>query len=376
MINEVIIHDHAGKGWLFFRQPKHIIEAYKAKDVLPALIRTEELVNQRGLYAAGFVSYEAAPGFDPALSVSRNGDFPLVWFGIYSQPEQGRLPPPEKYSGESYFNWRTTLAQNEYKSAIGRIKEYISNGDTYQVNFTYRLTSSFSGNLRPYFVKLMEMHDAPYGAFLDTEKWAVCSASPELFFRFDGDNLISRPMKGTAARGLTGDEDTKQMQWLYNSEKNRAENIMIVDMVRNDMGRIAQTGSVRVSRLWDIEKYQTLWQMTSTVEARAGVGLNKIFRALFPAASITGAPKARTMRIIKELETTPRRVYTGSIGFICPGRRAQFNVAIRTILVDKTKKQAEYGIGGGIVWDSKEKAEFAESQLKAQIIRGKIPAVI
>ena len=175
-------------------------------------------------------------------------------------------------------------------------------------------------------------------------------------------------MKGTAARGRTAAEDRANARWLYRSEKNRAENVMIVDMIRNDLGRIARTGSVRVPRLYAVEKYPTVWQMTSTVEARTTASLPEILRALFPCASITGAPKVKTMEIIAAIETTPRNIYTGAIGFFGPDRRARFNVAIRTTLIDKTASIAEYGVGGGIVWDSTVEEEYEECLTKAKII--------
>ncbi len=208
---------------------------------------------------------------------------------------------------------------------------------------------------------------------MNTEEWSACSASPELFFHLDGTDLISRPMKGTAPRGLMFQDDIKQAEWLYHSEKNRAENVMIVDMVRNDIGRIAHTGGIEVNDLFTVEKYPTVWQMTSTVRAKTKAGLCEILGSLFPPASITGAPKIRTMQIIEELETTPRRIYTGSIGFMSPHRKAQFNVAIRTVLIDKIKEKAEYGVGGGIVWDSTDTIEFDECQTKTRILTARMP---
>jgi len=175
-------------------------------------------------------------------------------------------------------------------------------------------------------------------------------------------------MKGTAPRGLTLSEDKIQKEWLYNSEKNRAENVMIVDMIRNDMGRIAITGSVEVPHLFDVERYPTVWQMTSTVSAESDASVCEIVCALFPCASITGAPKPHTTEIIAGLETTPRNIYTGCIGFIAPGRKAQFNVAIRTVLIDRKLMQAEYGVGGGIVWDSTSSEEYKECQVKALVL--------
>ncbi|HZM24639.1 MAG TPA: bifunctional anthranilate synthase component I family protein/class IV aminotransferase, partial [Anaerolineales bacterium] len=208
---------------------------------------------------------------------------------------------------------------------------------------------------------------------IDTGRYAICSASPELFFRLDGDTITCCPMKGTAKRGRTTIEDQGQSEWLKNSEKNRAENVMIVDMVRNDLGRIAEIGRVQVPELFTVERYPTLWQMTSTVTAETRSSLTEIFSALFPSASITGAPKVSTMRIISELETTPRRIYTGSIGYISQNRKAKFNVAIRTALIDREIQRAEYGVGGGIVWDSTSADEYTEALLKAQVLTEQFP---
>jgi para-aminobenzoate synthetase/4-amino-4-deoxychorismate lyase len=207
-----------------------------------------------------------------------------------------------------------------------------------------------------------------YAAFIETDDFAICSASPELFFELNGETIFSKPMKGTMKRGRTTKEDLHNLNWLRASEKNRAENVMIVDMLRNDLGKIAQSGSVHVPELFAIEKYSTLFQMTSTVQAKTNASVTKIFSALFPCASITGAPKVSTMKIIKELETSPRKIYTGSIGYISPNRQARFNVAIRTALIDKKNKTAEYGVGGGIVWDSEDKDEFEEALLKAKVL--------
>jgi para-aminobenzoate synthetase/4-amino-4-deoxychorismate lyase len=207
-----------------------------------------------------------------------------------------------------------------------------------------------------------------HAAYIDTGQYVICSASPELFFQLDGATITSRPMKGTTQRGRTTIEDNEQSEWLKNSEKNRAENVMIVDMIRNDLGKIAEIGSVNVPRLFETERYPTLWQMTSTVTAKTNASLTEIFTALFPCGSITGAPKISTMKIIAELEATPRKIYTGTIGHISPERKASFNVAIRTLLINRESQRSEYGIGGGIVWDSSSTDEYAEALLKAQTL--------
>jgi para-aminobenzoate synthetase/4-amino-4-deoxychorismate lyase len=267
--------------------------------------------------------------------------------------------------------WQPSVDVQAYCQSIDHVRALIARGETYQVNYTYRLRCEAPGPLPPawpVFATLASSHAAPYAAFIETEDWAVCSISPELFFTLDGDLLASRPMKGTAKRGTTLEDDRARADWLYHSEKNRAENLMIVDMVRNDMGSVARTGSVRVPELFKVEKYPTVWQMTSTVQAQTTAGLPELMQALFPAASITGAPKVSTMQIITALETTPRKIYTGAIGFYAPGRRAQFNVAIRTLLLDKQRQRAEYGVGGGIVWDSEAQDEWEETRTKARIL--------
>ena len=230
-----------------------------------------------------------------------------------------------------------------------------------------RLNSEFNHDGWDFFLNLVQSQNK-YAGYIDTGRYAICSASPELFFKLDGNKIYSRPMKGTIKRGRTTLEDKEQAEWLYNSVKNRAENVMIVDMVRNDLGRIAETGSVQVPELFKVEKYPTLFQMTSLVQAKTSASLDEIFSALFPCGSITGAPKISTMKIIADLETTPRKIYTGSIGYISPNRKAQFNVAIRTALIDRKNQIVEYGAGGGIVWDSTSTDEYSETLLKARIL--------
>jgi para-aminobenzoate synthetase/4-amino-4-deoxychorismate lyase len=235
-----------------------------------------------------------------------------------------------------------------------------------------RLQADFHAESWNFFLHLAQAQNK-YAAYVDTGRYVIASASPELFFQLDGGTITGRPMKGTVERGRTTLEDKEQADWLRNSEKNRAENVMIVDMIRNDLGRIAKTGSVHVPELFTAEKYPTLWQMTSTVQAATSASITTIFKALFPCASITGAPKVSTMKFIAELETTPRKIYTGSIGYISPNRKATFNVAIRTALIDRKNQTAEYGVGGGIVWDSTSPDEYAEALLKARVLTESSP---
>jgi para-aminobenzoate synthetase/4-amino-4-deoxychorismate lyase len=367
-----LLHDETRKAWLSFSAPRRVIDAHCVDEVVRALREVENVVGGTQCWAVGFVSYEAGPAFDPAIVARGLGRFPLVWFGIYDQPVE-TVAPSGLPTAHAAADWLPSVTSREYRDAIGRIKEYIRSGDTYQVNYTYRLRRPCVEDPFDIFTAIASAQRAPYAAFIDTGNWVVCSASPELFFRLDGDVIESRPMKGTARRGLTAGEDIRCAESLRLSAKDRAENVMIVDMVRNDLGRIADTGSVSVSRLYDIEKYPTIWQMTTTVRAETHAGLSGIFDALFPPASVTGAPKLRTTAIIAELESTPRRVYTGALGFWAPGRRAQFNVAIRTVLVDVKRRTAEYGVGGGIVWDSDPEREREECETKARVLAAQWP---
>lgn len=370
-MTRVLLFDPAAGCWLQFEEPRQAVVVRTLPDVVPALARLEQEVNSNGLFAAGFIAYEAAPAFDNALRVrTPPPDFPLVWFGLFENPVPVRLPAPAR---RIPLQWRPTISREEYEAAIAAIKKFIANGDTYQVNYSFRLTTPLSSGAYDLFLQLMEVQQSENAAFIETDEFAICSASPELFFALDGEKIAAKPMKGTVPRGLTVTQDAQQSGFLRTSEKNRAENVMIVDMMRNDLGRIAETGSVRVPSLFDVQRYPTLWQMTSTVEAMTRAPVVEILRALFPCASVTGAPKARTMQIIAGLEARPRKVYTGAIGFLAPGRRARFNVAIRTVLIDKNREEAEYGVGGGIVWASTSEDEYAECLTKARLLTAERP---
>jgi para-aminobenzoate synthetase/4-amino-4-deoxychorismate lyase len=366
MSDQVIVHCPSEKRWLRFANPIEIVSARSLAEVLPGLHRIEEQVCTRRLYAAGYLAYEAAPAFDAALPVRTAAAMPLMWFGLYDRAEPIELPAPDR-PAEPIAPWQPTVRWDEYERAINAIKDHIAAGRTYQVNYTYRLRAPFGDDPWTFFLHLARKQ-SNYAAYLDLDRWAICSASPELFFQLDGHTLLSRPMKGTAPRGKTLREDQANMAWLHHSEKNRAENVMIVDMIRNDLGRVAQIGSVQVPQLFEVERYPTVLQMTSSVTAQTTVSFAEIMRALFPCASITGAPKVSTMRIISALETTPRGVYTGAIGYLTPDRCAQFNVAIRTVTIDRAAGQAEYGVGGGIVWDSDAADEYRECEIKTRVL--------
>jgi len=367
-LQRVVLRDGTSAKWLEFKSPCKVISTNRVEEVISHVRQVEKATWKDGLYAAGFISYEASPAFDPSLRVKDDGEFPILWYGLFEKVSEITVLPEFEGSAPD-VSWQTPVKSEEYLRYLRAIREFIRNGDTYQVNFTYRMMARTDVDPWTLFLAIAGFDDAPFAAFLETDDWAVCSFSPELFLRIDGERIESRPMKGTAARGLWFEDDQEKAALLRSSEKERAENVMIVDMVRNDLGRIALSGSVHVPSLFEVEKYPTVWQMTSTVCARTHEGLDRILEATFPPASITGAPKCRTMDIITELESSPRRIYTGTIGFVIPGHRAQFNVAIRTILFHKSTGNAEYGVGGGIVWDSKPYAEYQECLTKTRVLK-------
>jgi len=357
--------------WLLFSNPIVVIKTDRLEHVMDCL-RTVEAYTQKGLYAAGFVSYEASGAMDGVLQTHDLDAFPLVWFGVYDRFETLTLPEP---APETFHlgEWTPSISLADYHDAITTIKQHIQNGDTYQVNYTLRLRNTFSGDPWAFFLTLHRAQRCDYSAYIHFDRHHICSVSPELFFSLDEGKLTCKPMKGTVKRGYTTIEDKEREQWLFSSEKNRAENVMIVDMIRNDMGRIAKTGSVNVEKLFSVDKYPTVLQMTSTVASEVSVSLSEIFQKMFPCASITGAPKVKTMEIIKKLEPDARGVYTGSIGYIAPDGKAQFNVAIRTVAIDMESKTAEYGVGGGIVWDSEAIDEYEECKTKAAVLLQRHP---
>jgi para-aminobenzoate synthetase/4-amino-4-deoxychorismate lyase len=261
-----------------------------------------------------------------------------------------------------------SLDEPEFTAAFQTIKRHLAEGNSYQANFTFRLEGPFGGDPRAFFADLVRAQRGGHSCFLDAGTHVICSASPELFFSRKGSLVTTRPMKGTRARGRTPGEDRRCRDGLGASAKDRAENVMIVDMIRNDLGRIADVGSVQVPELFSIERYPTVWQMTSRVTARTAATLPEIFAALHPSASVTGAPKHRTMEILNGLEDGPRGVYTGAVGYVRPGGDASFNVAIRTAVVDRRTRRVTFGVGSGIVWDSDARAEYDECLLKARVL--------
>ncbi len=354
-------------GWRLFRDPLRVIETHTPGRVAAVLDEAEGAARDRALYAVGFVAYEAGAAFGLTGHPATPG-LPLARFALYDPAAVRHIDAAPAGGPWTIGALAPSLDRAAFGAALDRIHRAIAEGDTYQVNFTFRLRAAFDGDPLGLFADLAAAQQGGYAAFLRAGRHTVCSASPELFFELVGRDVTARPMKGTARRGRTGEEDRAASAALAASAKERAENVMIVDMVRNDLGRVADVGSVEVPALFTLERYPTLWQMTSTVTARAGAPLSRLFEAAFPSASVTGAPKVRTMALIRDLEPGPRGVYTGAIGVIDPGGRARFNVAIRTAVVDHETGLVDFGVGSGVVWDSVPEREYEECLLKGAVL--------
>ena len=347
------------------------IKELKTKDIkeVKHLLAEVEAYQNQGYYAVGYVSYEAAPAFETKFEVI---DGPLMseyllYFTIHETVQTEPIPLTYKPT-DLPKSWQELTSAEEYKAAIEQIHHHIRQGDTYQVNYTVQLQQNLTADPFAIYNRLVVEQNAHYNAFIQHDDVSIISISPELFFKKDGDRLTTRPMKGTTNRGLTTETDLKQAQWLAQDQKNRSENMMIVDLLRNDMNRISKIGSENVKSLCQVEQYSTVWQMTSTIETQLlpNSRLNDVFQALFPCGSITGAPKIATMEIIKKVEKQPRGVYCGAIGILVPQGPSIFNVAIRTLQMEGNK--AIYGVGGGITWDSNWEAEYEETKQKAAVL--------
>jgi para-aminobenzoate synthetase / 4-amino-4-deoxychorismate lyase len=352
------------------------IVAVSPAEVAPAIERVEAAV-AGGRHAAGFISYEAAPGFDAALAVhAESGNLPLLWFGIFDRRTQTPALDglPEGQSSYELGPLTASLDRSSYEAGVREILDLIAAGDTYQVNFTFRLRGAFAGDEFALYRDLCRAQRSTYCAYLRTAHGTLISASPELFFRRRGSAIELRPMKGTRPRGRWSDEDREIARSLACSSKDRAENLMIVDLLRNDVGRVAEFGSVSVPALFEVESYPTVHQLTSTITARLRkeTSLLDLLRALFPSGSVTGAPKIRTSQIIKQMEDSPRGPYTGAIGFVSP-EETVFSVAIRTLRLEREVGAVEVGIGSGITADSDPSEEYEECIGKGAFLRRPMP---
>lgn len=368
-----------------FTSPARVIEARTPADI-DALFLEIEAATSRHQFAAGVFSYECGQCFEPSAA-QRNlpSGEPLAWFGIYERCYRfdhhsgafiGDVAPdpaqPLDRKPCALPTIRLSIDQAEYSAGIARIHDWIRAGDVYQLNFSFPLHAEISESPAQLYARLRAAQPVDYSAFLHCRPGRyILSLSPELFFHVEANGAIrritTRPMKGTARRGRTTVEDRDMADWLAHDPKNRAENVMIVDLIRNDLGRICNFGTVQVDKLFESQRFPTLWQMTSTIsgELRPDVGHKDILHALFPCGSVTGAPKIRAMQLLAQVELQPRGVYTGAIGFFS-GQQSVFNVAIRTLTLQDGR--AAMGIGSGVVIDSDPAAEFAECQLKAEFL--------
>ena len=351
---------------LSFQTPRCVVTATQVDQVRAALDEVERLARS-GLHAVGYIAYEAGPAFDAAIIARPPGPPPLLHFALYDAPAAVPLPdaPPDMPAPA----WIAESGEAEHAAAVDVIRETIADGGVYQVNHTTRLRAAWDGDGLALLLGMHTRQRGGYGAWLDLGRWAVACASPELFVSRRGDAVTTRPMKGTAPRGRWGEEDAAFAAALAASPKERAENVMIVDLLRNDLGRVAVPGTVRVPRLFEVERYPSLWQLTSTIEAvlRPDTSTAELIAALFPCGSVTGAPKIAATRVIAELERSPRGIYCGIVGHIAPSGDATFAVAIRTATIDRAEGTIEYGAGGAVTWDSRAGAEHAELLAKTAI---------
>jgi len=370
-----------GGGAYLFENPVEVLCCDRPEELGDALVRLDA-AGARGLYAAGYLAYELGYLLEPKLTplLPDRRDVPLLWLGLFRAPQ--------RLDGASVADWlraragtmgpvtdlRLSATREAYLEALQRVKDYIAAGDVYQINLTFKCLFQCAGDALALYAALRERQQVAYGALLRLPDHDVLSLSPELLLQVVDGVALAKPMKGTAARGATPAEDEAERDWLRRDEKSRAENLMIVDLLRNDLGRVAEVGSVGVPELFAIESYPTVHQMVSSVTGRLRPGTTprRLIEALFPCGSITGAPKVRAMEIIRELELEPRGVYTGAIGMIAPNGDMMLNVAIRTAVIDRAGR-GQMGVGSGIVYDSDPDAEFAECLLKARFLTDEPP---
>lgn len=358
---------------LIFKAPCQELIAETLEEV-PNVLKQVESYQKQGYYVVGYLSYEASKAFEKKFSIKTKQLLTekFAYFTVHESYEEADFPisyDEISLDGE----WKPLVSEQDYEAAIREIKARIRNGDTYQVNYTFHLENELKVESELVYNRMVVEQDASYNAYIETQDFTVISFSPELFFEKENQLLRTRPMKGTIKRGVTISQDDENKKWLAQDSKNRAENMMIVDLLRNDMSRISKVGSVKVKQLCQVEQYSTVWQMTSTIESELAdnISLLDIFNALFPCGSITGAPKISTMSIINQVEYHPRGVYCGTVGICLPNGDVYFNVAIRTIQL--SNQHAIYGVGGGITWYSEWQDEYQETKAKSQVLYRKQP---
>ena len=376
--------DTGRRGALLFTDPQEVLHADRLGEIGPLLDRLDAAL-VAGRHVAGFLSYEAGYASEPSrfTEAALDESAPLAWFGVYDALKAISADALDnalaKVAAPSVTDLDFALSPEAYRTRIEAIKGHIREGDVYQINLTAPYRFRVEGDGLGLFAAMRARQEVAYGAFVRLGDATIASVSPELFFRVDGRTITARPMKGTAPRGGTEAHDRRLGDALRASPKDRAENLMIVDLLRNDLARVSEAGSVRVPALFEAERFKTVTQMTSTVRAtlRPDATLGLTLRSLFPCGSVTGAPKLRAMEIIRDLEVGPRGVYCGAIGYAAPSTsgvltEAAFNVAIRTAVVT-ADGDGRYDVGSGVVWDSEADAEYAECLLKARVLTDLVP---
>lgn len=373
----VLFRDDTTGTVTLFTEPEDIIVADKADEFLPALARMQE-ARDAGKYLAGYMSYEAGHLFEPKLAPFAEGNrkVPLLCFGVFSAPchDASAISKPLNLNDPDQFlsNLKPVWSFDEYETQFNKLHQHLRQGDCYQANLTMPITGRWHGDPLTAFWSLIERQPVKYGALVDLGGPVILSRSPELFFLVNQDGWIeTHPMKGTVKRGATEKEDAEIIAEMRQDEKTLAENRMIVDLLRNDISRITEVGSLDVPKLFEIETYPTVHQMVSHVRAKLlpNMSIADIFSAIFPCGSVTGAPKMRAMEILHDLEVGPRDAYCGAIGYISPKGDMRFSVAIRTITLFKDGS-ATFNVGGGIVFDSTAQSEYDECLLKAKFAAG------
>lgn len=358
-----------------FQKPLKQITAFRLEDVSNSLDQVQRLSDR--FWLAGYVRYESSFAF---LPLKLKQDFktermrPLLWFGVYKRPKVFHCPIDDLPPYDPIIDLKFKLSYAQYRRLIADIKDQIREGNTYQVNYTFDILVQAGCSPETLYFYLRQFQRTPYCAYIDNAYEQILSFSPELFFQRDGQKIWTRPMKGTSARGKTHEDDERSREGLKSDAKNRAENLMIVDLLRNDLGRICKTGTVSAPSMFDVETHPTVHQMTSLIEGQLQDGMTypAIFQSLFPCGSVTGAPKINTMQIIRRVEQGVRGVYCGAIGYISPKQKSVFSVPIRILQRAKHDDLWQYRVGSGIVWDSSARAEWDEVKLKASFLTASI----
>lgn len=354
---------------LQFKDPLEIITTSNLNEVGACLDRVAQAV-QDGYYTAGYLSYEASSAFYDHLKRDVDHKMPLIWFGVFKKPIT------EKWNETSAYtigNWDMTQSKETYEKKFSQVIQAIRNGQTEQVNYTVPFEALFTGNSYAYYTELKKAQRANYSAYLDLGDFQILSVSPELFFQVENEQITVKPMKGTIHRGKTYEEDIKNKQWLETSRKNRRENKLITNLMKEELLHVADKMSITVEKECEVEQYPTVYQMTSTITGNVLPGQNiaTIMQALFPCGSISGAPKLETLKLISELEEKPREVYCGAIGYMTPSGKAVFNVPIRTVMIDTQENKASYHAGGGITEFSNVQEEYTEVLTKTKVLHWK-----